>query len=467
MNKVALFAIIGTAMFLLSGATAFAASPSSATVHIQPNPTVNTNITWSTFYHGWSPLEYNNGTANVSLNAQESTVYANPISVNPSDIAAKGTLQNDKIGGSYWNASTGSTGNTAPGEVYKQGTVTTGGATQLWESGNQSAAGAASEGRIIGITTTSYPSNNLAYDYLTVGAYLPAGYPTGTDIALKIANTTATGAVGTTVQWTPVTSGEVFYNSIALSSLQKQLSIGLSPISGKNYTSLITLQFELNIPAGTTDFLANATIFALALTTNQLYLGAQTSSGATTTLSNTTGNAKLSTFSPAFSYQSVVNGGYTVAVSQPLQNLTTQQNAISSGNYIEQVEYQGLFDLPTAPDLSYGPTNLTEAFNISTSQTQVLDINGVSYLSTISGKNGTVQLLSSVSPNSQTQFLQIVDYTQSQWNSISVSPGIFTIAGIEYYWWIAVGGLATLIGLAAAAKHAGTKADQERMRRGR
>ena len=148
-------------------------------------------------------------------------------------------------------------------------------------------------------------------------------------------------------------------------------------------------------------------------------------------------------------------------------DLTTQQNAISSGNYIEQVEYQGNFALPTAPDLTYGGTNLTEAFNISTAQTQVLDINGVSYLSTISGKNGTIQLLSSLSPSSQTQFLQIVDYTQSQWNSISVSPGIFTIAGIEYYWWIAVGGLATLIGLAAAAKHAGTKADQERMRRGR
>ena len=146
---------------------------------------------------------------------------------------------------------------------------------------------------------------------------------------------------------------------------------------------------------------------------------------------------------------------------------TTQQNAISSGNYIEQVEYQGQFDLPSAPDLSYGSANLTEQFNVSTAQTQVLDINGVSYLSTISGKNGTVVLLTTTNPNSQTQFLQIVDYTQSQWNSISSAPGIFTIAGIEYYWWIAVGGLATLIGLAAAAKHAGTKADQERIRRGR
>ena len=131
------------------------------------------------------------------------------------------------------------------------------------------------------------------------------------------------------------------------------------------------------------------------------------------------------------------------------------------------MEYPGQFDLPSAPDLSYGSANLTEQFNVSTAQTQVLDINGVSYLSTISGKNGTIELLSSVNPNSQTQFLQIVDYTQSQWNSISVAPGIFTIAGIEYYWWIAVGGLATLIGLAAAAKHAGTKADQERIRRGR
>ena len=104
---------------------------------------------------------------------------------------------------------------------------------------------------------------------------------------------------------------------------------------------------------------------------------------------------------------------------------------------------------------------------MSTAQTQVLDINGVSYLSLISDKNGTVQLLNPVNPNSQIQFLQIVDYTQSQWNTISNSPGLFTLAGIEYYWWIAVGGLATLIGLGGAAKHAGTKADQERIRRGR
>ena len=457
MNKVALFAILGTAMFLLSGATAFAATPSSAPVHIQPNPTLNTNITWSSFYHGWSPLEYSNGTANLTLNTAMSTAYANPISVNPAKISGITGIYAPSEQNTSWTAANGrsiATGATATvGNASGRETLT------LTGSNN----GASAQAYHIQIPVTALPSSNPQYDYFTAIFNTSGKTVTGETAGIYLTNETNHGSYGQAGFYTPdiYGTGDQFI-SISLSSLTTNVTkYGDMNISANSY---YTLGMSLAAPNGTAGDSWSMTLQALMMTENQLYLGSNSTSPQ---VSQGTGSTELTSFNPDFSWSKIINSGYSVAVSQPLQNLTTQQNAISSGNYIEQVEYQGQFVLPTAPDLSYGATNLTEQFNVSTAQTQVLDINGVSYLSTISGKNGTVQLLSSVNPNSQTQFLQIVDYTQSQWNSISVSPGIFTIAGIEYYWWIAVGGLATLIGLAAAAKHAGTKADQERIRRGR
>ena len=464
MNKVALFAILGTAMFLLSGATAFAATPSTGTVHIQPNPTLNTNVTWSTFYNGWNPLEYSNGTTNLTLNAQENAFYANPITVNPADIqtnAFKATLGTSGI---YWNKTFSQYG----GNI---GT-TTAGAGKLAITLSSSDTEAVQSKTYWNISTAYIPSLNPSFDYATIiyssqqtgtgNAYINAGVGNGTTEAgingekAYISNETTHSETGATIPDT----GAAF------------ISMQASQFVNNFNSGYMQIGISQNLPQTTTNgsIAVNTTITGLLLTSYPVTLG--TFSNATgqhsiTGMETADGQDTAAIFDPSFSWSAITNSGYSVAVSQPLQNLTTQQNAISSGNYIEQVEYQGQFDLPSAPDLSYGSANLTEQFNVSTAQTQVLDINGVSYLSTISGKNGTVQLLTSVNPNSQTQFLQIVDYTQSQWNSISVIPGIFTIAGIEYYWWIAVGGLATLTGLAAAAKHAGTKADQERIRRGR
>ena len=464
MNKVAFFAIIGTAMFLLSAGGAFAATPSGGTVHIQPNPTLNTNVTWSTFYHGWNPLEYSNGTGNQTLNAGLNSAYGNPLTINPADIQSSSFKETLGTSGIYWNK----TYNTYGGNL---GTLSPGAGklTMVTTSSNTTVA----QGKLYWNISSAYiPSLNPQYDYVTI---LYTSTQTGTGNAyIQTAVGNGSNQVALSAQGTQIK------NETAIESKSNS-----QPTTGTTFESLQASDFVKNfnsgymligtsqtLPETTTNgaITVNTTILGLMLTSNPVSLGTFTNATGQhpiTGMETADGQDVASAFNPDFSWSSITNNGYSVAVSQPLQNLTTQQNAISSGNYIEQVEYQGQFDLPTAPDLSYGPANLTEQFNVSTAQTQVLDINGVSYLSTISGKNGTIQLLSSVNPNSKTQFLQIVDYTQSQWNSISVAPGIFTIAGIEYYWWIAVGGLATLIGLAGAAKHAGTKADQERIRRGR
>ena len=455
MNKMALFAIIGTAMFLLSGGVSFATTPSGP-VHIQPNPALSTNITWSTFNSSWNPLEYYNGTSYNNLSTSMSNYYANTISINPTDLIAKGTLQNEATGSLYWNNSSNwawAGGSTTTNQTRSISSSTLNGITQIQLSVVVSGTGTYGPYTNLEIPISDFPSQNPAYDYITAIGELSAPTNSHSSFHFNFANQTSSTPISNSVS--PNTPLAIEHNL--------ELPIGFNTTAGSGYSSHVSFQAVLSLPNPTINGTYTITIYAFSMTDYPISYGTNNTGSIIT---NSTGNMHLSTFSPTLP-MTINNNGYSVAVSQSLQDLTTQQNAISSGNYIEQVEYQGNFALPTAPDLSYGSANLTEQFNVSTSQTQVLDINGVSYLSTISGKNGTIQLLSPVNPNNRVQFLQIVDYTQSQWNSISNSPGLFTLAGIEYYWWIAVGGLATLIGLGAAAKHAGTKADQERIRRGR
>ena len=450
-------------LFLTSAAAPAMSSSQQANAftsqtNLLPGPTLNTNITWSNFYNGWKPLEYSNGSANLTINAGLSTIYNNPITINPTHIVSNGTLTWDKPNGHKWDnyswfiPSTEYGGAIATSKAQTSQEVLTLNSSKI--QGNYMNAAYT-------IDTSELPSDNIQYDYLTVIMGLQAPNTTGISGALYLWNSTSHGSqIGNSIY-----PGQTYYLSENLQDIEKNIGYQTTyNISGHGKTTSICISPEIFMPKinGSSET-ATLTVYGLAVSTYPLSLGTNSTGQAIT---YGIGNIKLDNFDPSFKWTEVSNGGYSVAVSQPLQNLTNSQNAISDGNYIEQVEYQGSFQLPTAPDLTYGPASISEQFNVSTSQTQVLDINGVSYLSEISGKNGTVTLLSSGNPNSQTQFLQIVDYTQSQWNSISSPPGIFSIAGIEYYWWIAVGGLATLIGLAGAAKHAGTKADQERIRRG-
>lgn len=438
------------------------AASASSQGNIQPNPTLNTNVSWSTFNSTWAPLEYYNGTSYENLSGSESALYANPISINPADITSTQLTGNNLL--NWDNASSwANTYSTNGGGV----TTLTKSQYGIQITSNESQANTQGPEWTLTIPDSALPSTNPSYDYLTV--IYNSSVPAGASIAVNPTNNSnkfvgyaplEVSGSGTILQKGASTAPEEFY-SISLAAYAKSTGIQFNQTIGNGYTADVLLTVHQNLPEGSTT--VTTTIRGISLTEYPFSLG-QNSTGSDIFFA--AGSAHLSRLSPTNPIQ-ITDRGYSVAVSQPLQNLTTQQDVVSSGNYIEQVEYQGQFDLPTAPDLSYGPANLTEVFNISTSQTQVLDINGVSYLSSISGKNGTITLLSSANPNEPTQFLQIVDYTQSQWNSISTAPGIFTIAGIEYYWWIAVGGLAALIGLAAAAKHAGTKADQERIRRGR
>ena len=208
----------------------------------------------------------------------------------------------------------------------------------------------------------------------------------------------------------------------------------------------ISVGIYQNLPA-----LASTTytlkITALDLTTYPIILG-QNNTGKQ--VNSVIGDAHLSTFKPTIP-MTITNGGYTVGVRQPLQKMTTQQSEISGNpSYVEQVTYEGNYCLPSAPDLTYSSAAISEKFNVSTSQTTVLDINGLSLLNTISGKNGTITLMT-VNPNQKTTLIQIVDYTSSQWTAVSGPPGFFTMNGILYYFDELVLGIISVVGIGGGA----------------
>ena len=419
----------------------------TTTGNIQPNPVLNTNVTWSVFHSGWKPLEYSNGSANLTLDALMSQIYANPVSVNPTDIQANHTLTYDKLGSMTANWTSGITlyGAWLGGAVATTSTANGHFAFTV----NTSAASSNSAAYGIDIPIADFPSSNPSYDYATVAYALAGPQMAGVSSQLVFENSTVSANPASAL-----TPGQTQYISISLGQYQVQNKYAETfNTSGTGSTTRLVMQLFLNIPKTTTSADYTLTIYGMAFTDYALSLG-QNATGSP--VSEATGNARMATFAPQFSWSEVTGNGYSVAVSQPIQNETTQQTPVNSGAYIEQVEYQGQFTYPTAPDLTYGQANITEFFNVSTSQTVVLDINGVSYLSAISGKNNTVQLLSSVDPNGQTQFLQIVDYTQSQWTSISSPPGIFTLAGIEYYWEEIIIAILAIVGVGAgaASRHA-------------
>jgi hypothetical protein len=69
-------------------------------------------------------------------------------------------------------------------------------------------------------------------------------------------------------------------------------------------------------------------------------------------------------------------------------------------------------------------------------------------------------LVSGISPTSPTSYYAIVDYTASQWQSISHPAGFFTYDGIAYYYWLAIGAIASLLALGVGVRHAKTKREQ-------
>ena len=432
-------------------------SPMTTSTSIgQVTPMLNTNVTWSTFYHGWDPLEYNNGTTNTTLAAELNPSAGNPISVNASDIQS--SALNNKIGSTWWNDSANWwTSGGIGGQINTVASTTVNGKPAIQIEMNSTAVAGSQLFAALPLTWTELPSQNLAYDYATI-----QGYAYGTSIQLHnrliLFNQTSYGndPYWNTIEITNETphAGQSSYSIGSGQSFSASFPLNMPNVSMQT-TPGISLGIIANTPQETSTPL-NIIITGIAISEYQFSLG-QTNLGNAHPATAYIGTAELATLNPSYNWSKISNNGYTVATSQPMgiaSNYTETQASISSGSYIEETTQQAIFSLPTAPDLSYTNSNLTLQMNgINASQVTLINANGVSYSSGLSGFNGSTYALTTVNPNSPNSVIIQVEYTAAQWNSFTFAPSFFSVAGIEYYWWIFIISTLGAVGLFAGLKN--------------
>ena len=447
------FVILIAALFLLApaGSSLHPLPETSSTTNYQPDPTMNTNITWDTYNSSWAPLEYNNGTGYQNLTAGYSSFYANPISINPGDIKPY-TLNGKYAGVNFFN------GSQYLGYYPVNNHAIGNNSNGLYLEGNASSTTSLYDHEVVKIPWAQMPSQNYKYIYISATLSLSSNSGNATIGAITVANSTQSGAYNDyTLSKEQIHAGQTMYLSESLAQIIGGTGININSTASPD----VYIGIYLGQPSGpaTDTPIAKLTLSNFAVTTYPILLG-QNSTGSI--ISSGINEIHLTKFAPTVPMV-IQNNGYSVAVSASPLNLSEIQTPITSGNYIEQVQYSGTFQLPSAPDLSFGNANITFPLTVPADQVQVLTLAGTSYINTLGNKtNGTIEVVSSVNPTSSTSYYAIVDYTASQWNQISHPAGFFTFDGISYYFFIAIGAIAGILGLAGAVRHAHIKADQER-----
>ena len=476
-------------MFLISAAigTARAYTPQPTTAPIEPNPMLEGNVTFANHTAGWNMLEYQNQYGHdANLTASLDSRTPNNIVILPQDVIAKGVLQQDRIGlGPTWNTTKASV-NAQLAATLSDGTVATGptlvnvaGATEIqWTFNTTKYQGVVGVwGPNIYIPASYLPSTNLAFDFLTIGLSVQGLY---------------SAAVGVQPTLLFVSGSPLLYYYASNDSAAKTSASGsatfqvrggqsafitypLSDVSGATGSTNLTVRLNFNNEPVTATSTYTVTMFAFALTTYPLTFGTTYWNKTAPAVTEQTfiNESNVSAFQPSFGYQYIADSGLTLAVAQqasdlPASAVNTAQTPISSGTYVEQVTYSFLYRLPAEPTLSYGAFKVADLVTLAPSQYVSVTYAGTSYLTdyTATGVKGNyTTLLSAASPMTNESWVGTVQYTQAQWNSISSPPGFFTINGIAYYWYVAIGVIAGAIAGGSAWAH--RNASMERQIRGR
>lgn len=430
----------------------------------QVTPVLNTNVTWSLFNSSMAPNEYLNGSGDPQyLNAEPSVYNPNYISINPTDLISP-TLQNSSaIANTYWqNSTVWKAFGAATSQVVSHNNLTVNGQKGIDFRTNYTDTSAENPiDNYLKIPITDLPSSNLQYDYLTITG-TTSGVISGASSSIYIGNTSISGYdTGLTVNTTTgmiQTHDQTGFNDVANGNGAFFYTIALGK-TGLTFgsTNDILIDIAFGTPKTTTIGEIYTNITGLSLTQSALTLGSSSYSNHIITRNGfQSGLANLSNFNPTFNWNKIANGSYTESLSEPLgmaQNLTETQAEITSGPYIEEVTQQAIMSFPTAPDLTYGPSNMTLEMNgINGTQVTLINVNGASYSSGLSGFNGTSFNIGTENPNSPNSVIIQIEYTAAQWNSFTSAPSFFSVAGIEYYWWIFIISTLGAVGLFAGLK---------------
>lgn len=423
-------------------------SPEISSQGYIPNPVMNSNITWSNFNSSWGTFEYSNGTADNNLSTGFNPLYANPISINPADIQTTALKRTLGTSSTYWNSTYYNYGGNSA--------IITGAKGKLYYT-TKSSDTAVVFGRLYWNISTNYiPSLNLQFDYVTI---LYVTNQTGTGNAqLTFGISNGSTSAGTSGSFTGIKNETTYTSGNAITSTTGTtfLSVPASDFVQNINSGYMQIGLTQTIPETTTNgsLIENTTILGLSITSYPITLGTYTNTTGNhpiTAMLTSNGQNTATQFDPNFAWSSITNNGYSVSTSQSLQNPTSQQTSINNNNYIEQATYQGFFQLPNAPDLTYTNTNITLQMSMSGSQYEVANLNGISYLSSIQAKSNGTFSFGTVTPTTQNTIILEVQFTAAQWNASSTAPSFWSIQGLEYYWWIGVIGLLSFIGLGSLA----------------
>jgi len=421
----------------------------------QPIVSENTNISWSAFNQSMAPNEYLNATGHPEyINAEPSLYYKNYISINPTDIIAPKTLQNDTLGtGDNWaNTSDWTTGGDGqPNTTYSLSSENMHGQKAIMLSATISGTQAGGTiNTIIAVPLADYPSNNIQYDYVTMTGKTSFPTNSGAIGCMNVVNESWGYMVGKS-------NSQAMYSSMSLEQIAKNSGHGFNTTVGQGFSTEARVQLQFRIPANAPDGTYSITLTGAAFTTYPITFGSNSTGSVIT---QNTGNLQLSDFHPDnVNNVSVVNDGYSESLSMPVQmsnNFTETQNQITGSNYIEEETLQGNLLYPTGTDITYSASNVSVQYNgISGSQIPLLNINGVSYSTQINNVSGNSTTLISTNPNQPVSVIYQVEYTASQWNAFTAPPFFLSVQGIEYYWWIGLiaifGGLGIFAGLRSYA----------------
>lgn len=439
------FAIFIALLFMISSVPAQAgtvnhqlATEQTSTINYIPNPLLNSNITWNTYNSTWGELEYQGQTGKANITAQPSQIYKNPISVQVNDLKPK-TLNGKYAGTNFFDPA--NYNNYYPVNNHKIGNTS----NELYLTGNASSTQSLFDNSLIMIPWAQLPSQNYNYVYITATISLSAGSGASTTASLSVANTTEKGAYNLHETSKSISSGQSMFISISLAQLLEGSKININSTRSPE-VMIGTFLSQPSAPKADTP-IANLTITNFAITTYPMTLGTNSTGQPVYTAIN---EAHLTSFKPTVS-MTIENNGYTVAVSKSIQNETISQTSINNGVYTEEATYQGILTLPSAPDLSYSNSIISMKINLTGKQYLVANLNGISYLSSIQKLNNGTFTFTTVNANSENSIVIEAEYTTAQWNASTSAPSFFSVQGLEYYWWVGLIGLMSVIGLGAAA----------------
>ena len=232
----------------------------------------------------------------------------NPISVNPLDIQSS-QLYNTSTGynnSSKWvYAAPNSFGSSLTQHIATPTTIN--GNPVIMFQTNGTSTGATEWRPYFSIPFASYPSNNIAYDYLTVIANISTSFTaSGQSVEIGIENTTGIDT-GTNI-WINTTNNLVStaHSLPIYPSNTIEFSAPLSDLKGLNWNNTesngLTVELWINIPATQTSTYETITVDSIQMTENPLYLGTAQINGTQQALEDFTGNAHLTSFNPDFSW---------------------------------------------------------------------------------------------------------------------------------------------------------------------